>query len=172
MKFEEWLGTLLKQSPDEIRRLLDDPAAQEFLISWSLFEAKCFDGFVKIQTIESFAKRVAEQGADSPSLDRAIAHFHQRYQDAERYRQLMHGQPSSQMHTLVNKDLALFQPWERLYFLAIVAYRFRNNMFHGNKGVASWLHYSEQIRLCTATIGRFVSHAEEIRPSLPERQVA
>ena len=172
MKFDEWLGTLLKQSPHEIRRLLDDSAAQEFLIAWSLFEAKCFDGFVKIDGVESFAKRVVEQGADSPSLDLALSHFHQRYQDIERYRQLMHGQSSSKMDALIKKELALFQPWERLFFLAIVAYRFRNNMFHGNKGVVSWLHYSEQIRLCTATIGRFVSHAEEIRPSLPERQVA
>lgn len=172
MQFDEWLGKLLKQSPHEVRRLLDDSAAQQFLIAWSLFEAKCFDGFVKIDRIEAFAKRVVEQGADSPSLDHALEHFHQRYQDAERFRQLMHGQSSVIMDALVRRERALFQGWERVFFLSIVAYRFRNNMFHGNKGVASWLMFSEQIRLCTSTIGHLVSHAEEVRPTLPERQVA
>lgn len=172
MRFDEWLGALLNQSQHEIRRLLDDSAAQEFLIAWSLFEAKCFNGFVKIDRIESFAKRVAEEGADSRLLDPAISHFHQRYQDSERYQNLMHGQSSGKMVRLIAAETESFQKWERLFFLAVVAYRFRNNMFHGNKGVQSWLQYTEQIRLCTQAIAHFVSHAEAKRPSLPERQVA
>jgi hypothetical protein len=83
----------------------------------------------------------------------------------------MHGQTSPDMDALVGKQLDSFHAWERLFFLAMVAYRFRNNMFHGNKGV-QWLQYTEQIQLCTETIGHFVSHAEHMRPSLPERQVA
>jgi hypothetical protein len=84
----------------------------------------------------------------------------------------MHGQSPPKMEAMVQKQLDSFLGWERLYFLGIVAYGFRNNMFHGNKGVESWLRYTEQIRLCTDTIGHFVSHAEHRRPSLPERQVA
>jgi hypothetical protein len=172
MRFDQWLGALLNQNPQETRRLLDNPAAQEFLIAWSLFESKCFDGYVKIDRIESFAQRIIEEGADACSPGDALIHFHQRYQDNERYRQLMHGQSSPKMEALVGKPIESFQGWERFFFLAVVAYRFRNNMFHGNKGVPSWLNYAKQIQLCTTTIAHCISHAEHKRPSLPERQVA
>jgi hypothetical protein len=172
MKFERWLGALLKQSEREVQLLLSDSAALQFLIAWSLFESKCFDGFVKIDRIQKFSERVAAEGCDPDSLDAALAHLHQRYQDKELYRQLMHGQVSSRMDSLLREPLSSFSGSGKIFFLSIVAYRYRNNMFHGNKGVQSWLAYAEQIRLCTISIGHFVSHAELRRPSLPERQVA
>lgn len=58
MKFEHWLGELLGQNEFEIRRLIQDPTALHFLIGWSLFESKCFDGFVKIGKLETFAARL------------------------------------------------------------------------------------------------------------------
>jgi hypothetical protein len=172
MNFEQWLGALLNKHEAEVHRLLDDPAALRFLIAWSLFESKCFDGFVKIDRIDVFAARIVAEGFDSNSVDEELVHFHERYQDDERYRQLMHGQLSKRMDALRRHPLESFRQQDRVFFVATVAYRFRNNMFHGNKGVQSWLHYSKQIRHCTGAIGRFVSHAELRRPSLPERQVA
>jgi hypothetical protein len=172
MLFEHWLGKLLCQDEREISRLLADRTALRFLIAWSLFESKCFAGFVRIGEIEHFSKRIVAEGFDTAVTNDALAHFHNRYQCNRRYQHLMHRQACRRMDTMIQRSLDSFTPEDKAFFVTLVAYRFRNNMFHGNKGVASWLKYTDQISLCTSVIGHFVSHAEEARPSLPERDAA
>jgi hypothetical protein len=53
--FQSWLGTLVGHSEFEVRRLLEDESALHFLVAWSLFESKCFAGFVKAKQIEHYA---------------------------------------------------------------------------------------------------------------------
>ena len=36
---------------------------------------------------------------------------------------------------------------EKLVLMIYVVYRYRNNIFHGNKGIESWSHYTSQIEL-------------------------
>lgn len=43
--FARWFAELLGQSELEVERLLRDRTAIQFLITWSLFESKCFDGY-------------------------------------------------------------------------------------------------------------------------------
>lgn len=172
MRFEQWLGELLSQDQFEVRRLLQNPAALHFLIAWSLFESKCFDGYVKIDKLEAFAARLVAESYDSGLIAEAASHFHARYQDKERYRQLMHRQPCKRMDALVQRQLESVRPEDSIFIVALVLYRFRNNMFHGNKGVQSWLQFTKQILLCTDAMQGFVSHAESMRPSLREREVA
>ena len=54
--FSAWLGTLFGHSSGDIQRLLKDKAALHFLIAWSLFESKCFGGFVQAKNIKVFAQ--------------------------------------------------------------------------------------------------------------------
>ena len=122
--------------------------------------------------IQKFSERVVGEGCDPAPLDSALKHFHQRYQDQELYRHLMHGQVSKKMDTLLRQSPGSFSDQVKIFFLAIVPYRFRNNMFHGNKDVHSWLAYTDQIRHCTVSVGHFVTHAELLCPSLSERRVA
>ena len=37
----------------------------------------------------------------------------------------------------------------QLQFLVYIVFRYRNNIFHGNKGALTWLRYEEQIEKCT-----------------------
>lgn len=133
MKFAKWLRTLLQQDELEIRRLLNDQTALHFLIAWSLFESKCFSGFIKIDRIEAFARNAVADGFDSGSIRDAATHFHARYQDGDRYRQLMHSQKCPRMDALLQRKVQTFSPEESLFFVTLIVYRFRNNMFHGNK---------------------------------------
>ena len=41
--------------------------------------------------------------------------------------------------------------------LLVVVYRFRNNIFHGNKGVDSWLQYRPQIEKCTNVMQHLIT---------------
>lgn len=172
MKFERWLADLLCQNEIEVRRLLGDSAALHFLITWSLFESKCFEGYVKIGDLGKYAERVIDEAYDPAIISEAAFHFHARYQDTEPYRNLMHQQSSVKMDNLIRDDLDSLRPQDKVFMVLLVVYRFRNNIFHGNKGVRSWLHYKPQIRLCTEAMQSFVSHAEEITPSLRAAEVA
>lgn len=169
MKFEKWLGELLGQDEVEICHLFRDQTALHFLIAWSLFESKCFSGFVRINQIEKFAKKLISEGFDSTLVQDATNHFHARYKDSNLYQQLMHDQACPRMEAIVRKNIQSLNPEESLFLVALVVYRFRNNIFHGNKKVQSWLQYKEQIRLCTCAMERFVTHTEFLCPSLPER---
>ena len=59
-----------------------------------------------------------------------------------------------------------------MYSVVVVVYRFRNNMFHGNKGVASWLRYREQIALCVLAMQEFIAHAEALTPTMEVPEAA
>jgi hypothetical protein len=37
---------------------------------------------------------------------------------------------------------------DKLHLILIVVHRYRNNMFHDNKGLVSWLNYKPQISRC------------------------
>jgi hypothetical protein len=168
MTFENWLATLLGQRRTQVQLLLQDSTALQFLIAWSLFESKCFDGFVKIAGLDKFAARLASESFDPTLVLEAASHFHTRYQDRGRYEHLMHRQSCERLDALVRNDLGIAGAADVIFLVAVVAYRFRNNMFHGNKGVASWLQYKTQIQLCTEVLQHFVSHAESRLPSLRE----
>jgi len=49
---------------------------------------------------------------------------------------------------ILTKDISNLKPDEVIFFLVLVVYRYRNNIFHGNKGVESWLQFKDQIEYC------------------------
>ena len=163
--FHSWLAALFEQSEMDIRRLIDDETALQFLIAWSIFEAKCFSGFVKAAQIAGYAKR-ASPSVCQESISDAVAHFHARYQDESLFRHLMHRQDNTRLSGLIGHKLSDLTDEDRVFFLVFVIYRFRNNIFHGNKGVETWLRYREQIQYCIGAMQVLITHAEQAAPSI------
>ena len=152
---------------------LKNPTALHFLIAWSLFESKCFDGFMKLQAIDDFADRLAnKESFDVECISVAAAHFHSRYQDQALYDHLIHKKNSPRMVNLLKANLGVLSPSDKVFAVAFTVYRFRNNIFHGNKGVDSWLQFGTQIELCTRAMQVFVSHRESVAPTMKLPQVA
>lgn len=172
MAFEDWLSELFNKELGEVKRLIEDQLAIRFLIVWSIFEAKCFDGFVKSKDLEKFSNRIVAEGLDISPIDRHVNYFHVRYQDKQLYSKLMHRDKLPRLEHLLTSQSEDLIPVERVYLVAAVVYRYRNNIFHGNKGVQSWLKFGEQIGRCTEVMQCFVSHAEATRPTIPERLAA
>lgn len=166
MSFETWLATLLKVSEAEIRHLLHDQTATQFLITWSLFESKCFGGYARLEDIDTIAERLIKQGAWSGSLKPAAEHFYKRYQDKDLLRTLLYKQKCGPFLECLRKPFEVLSQQEILFLLLVTVYRYRNNIFHGNKGVKSWLLYEEQIKLCSQTMQTLISHEEKLKPSL------
>lgn len=162
--FENWLAILFDQSEPEVELLLSDKAAVQFLIAWSIFESRCFSGFVNTDKIKSYAKRLIEVENFNVSLiSEHTFYFHARYQEKELLNNLMHKDKSTEFEAIRNVDLLKLTPTQAAYFSTFVVYRFRNNIFHGNKGVRSWLDFTNQIRRCTLIMQQLISHAEAVR---------
>lgn len=157
MDFDKWFANYLHQDESQIELLLSDKTATRFLIAWSIFESKCFEGFTKINKLSNFARQLSEnRHFDSTALHKTVAHFHNRYQDKERYKNLMHDQKLEDLEKIFSKKLNELDTYETTFMLLVVIYRFRNNIFHGNKGVQSWLVYREQIDLCINAMQFFI----------------
>jgi hypothetical protein len=161
--FERWFSGVLGKPEREIHRLLNDGRAIRFLITWSMFEGRCFSDSASEEEIHQLAERITEEGFDSGQLAEALAHFHDRYQDKARLRHLMHGRKGPRLAKVLAIPLQELSPAERAFLVLFVVFRFRNNMFHGNKGVGSWLQYDEQIRLCTEAMQPVISHVEQMK---------
>jgi hypothetical protein len=155
--FDKWFASYLHQDESQVELLLRDKTAMRFLIAWSIFESKCFEGFAKINKLSNFAKQLSEsRHFDFSALHETVAHFHNRYQDKQRYKNLMHDQRSVELEEILLKKLSDLGTYDITLMLLIVIYRFRNNIFHGNKGVQSWLVYREQINLCINAMQSFI----------------
>lgn len=161
--FDDWFAAYLKQSPKQVELLLRDKAAVRFLIAWSLMETSCFRGFARGKDLENNCLRISEdEGFNSSSLMPILEHFHDRYQDEELYKQLMQRDKRPDIKTLLSRPIKTLSETERLYFLISVVYRYRNNIFHGSKGVESWLKYKPQIEHCTRVMQELITHAAQV----------
>ena len=78
----------------------------------------------------------------------------------------MHEQSSPKLAGVLSKAASAATKVERAFLTVFVVYRYRNNIFHGNKGVDSWLGYREQIDLCTEVMQSFIAHFEQDSPTL------
>ncbi len=169
--FSRWLANMLKEREIEVQRLLKDEAALQFLIAWSLFESKCFSGFLKARKIREISDGISKNTFPSEAIVRPLTHFHARYQDEGKLKNLLHDDKTppavvSEFRRCLKLSLPQMQLQDRVFTLVFVIYRYRNNMFHGNKGVGSWLQFGEQIRLCTYAMQEFVAHAESLSPTM------
>lgn len=164
--FENWFADILSQSRSQVHELLSDQTAIQFLIAWSIFESRCFAGYLKLADIETYAESCATSGFKTEQVSSHLLHFFQRYQDPNNRGRLWHQQKADRFHALVKRDVGTLSSAEWVYFAICVVYRFRNNIFHGNKGVWSWLQYADQISRCVVLMQAFISHEEAIEPRL------
>jgi len=155
--FLNWLSEYLGADEKETNKLLDNELARYFLIVWSIYEAKCFKGFVKDYKLNEFAKRMVGT-IDSNGINDSAEYFHKRYQDKKKYQNLIHGKNGNpRFDEILKKGYTNLTVEEKFFLLTFVTYRYRNNIFHGNKGISSWLRYDEQIKKCIYVLQVFIN---------------
>lgn len=171
--FASWLADVLQGCKSDVDRLLKDETALYFLIAWSLFESKCFSGFCRANNLSTFAEKAVREGFAPLKVKAHLEHFHDRYSDNKKLAHLLHDE---------TKDIAVVEEFkrclasqgsnlsdrDRVFAVVFVIFRFRNNIFHGNKRVESWLQYREQISLCTSAMQEFVAHAQQVKPAFTD----
>lgn len=130
--------------------------AKDFLILWSIFETKirsCFGNQntqINIPMIKKYVENYLDENVliHNPEIDIIYSHFKKRYtNDTNKVEALFNFVTINQIF----KDLhAKDDPTEKekIIYMGIIIYRFRNNIFHGNKEYFNWNKYREEISYC------------------------
>jgi hypothetical protein len=105
------------------------------------------------------------------AIDDTLYRFYVRYKD--------HGSPYSDWNKLCHNDYGnakgaservLNRPWnkssstDKLQFGLYVIYRFRNNIFHGNKEIIEWLGNRPQIEDCVMVLLKLTEQHDRMSP--------
>lgn len=152
-----WISQKLGCRESDIDKLYNSKTALEFLMVWSLFETHCFGTFMKKDFIEEYSKKFCSDILIE-TLDEEFIHFYKRYQNKNYYRNLKHKENFTVADNLLRKPVKDSSGEEKLSFLIYVVYRYRNNMFHGNKRLDSWLSYKTQINYCVNVMTKVIDN--------------
>jgi hypothetical protein len=159
-EFAEWMAKTLAMSKHDAGSLLENKQAFHFLIAWSLFETRCFETRLAFNKLKGFSNMVADRHPlVSELLSCHALHFHNRYKNGSLLKGLTNtdNQALRDLTNLVKKPFDRLCPSEIVFLVVAVVYRFRNNMFHGNKSVDTWWQYGEEMKLCIHSMQVLVS---------------
>jgi hypothetical protein len=132
---------------EQIEKLLSTETATDFLLIWSIFEAKCFEGRCTGDKIKKCDYRFKYKNLATTFYEK-VEEFHKRYQNKTSWKNLYYKNENSYFKDIKNKKCEELDEIEKYKFGLYVIFRFRNNIFHGNKKIKSWLKYDPQIRNC------------------------
>ena len=157
---KNWLAKHYNTSIQHIDNLLKDEKATSYLLIWSVFEQEIFDGYMRIKDIKSVSVEFAKYSSVL-GVDNIAEKFHIRYQNHNNYKHLIHDQDYAYFKAIIDKSFADISQIEILEMLFFIVYRYRNNIFHGNKKVLAWTQYTEQIEDCLAFITKILDLNEK-----------
>ncbi|QZN76189.1 hypothetical protein [Paenibacillus sp. DR312] len=164
MEIEQWVKNKLKCRREDMEMLFKSKTARNFLIIWNIFEIELFNKYCTLALLGDVASKLS-RSERIDELQGAIEYFHERYYgDKEKYRHLKNNQRPVEVPDKVASSLfSDCSIEEKIHFLLFVLFRYRNNMFHGNKGLHTWLQYDKQIQSCTKTMCIIIDMYEEFR---------
>jgi len=150
-----WIAKYDEVRAEEVESYFQNANVTGFLIIWTIFEQKKFGGLVKYNSLKSLLP------FDTSSLSEQIAHFHDRYKCPKLYDNLKQSDSKPEIDDIIKKSIGELTQQDKCLFLLYVVYRYRNNIFHGNKGVNSWAQYTTEIQYCVDVMRTILS------PDLP-----
>ncbi|BFT30965.1 hypothetical protein D210916BOD24_21410 [Alteromonas sp. D210916BOD_24] len=115
---------------------VDRSAIELFTLTWSIFESKKLDRNASIPKIE---EKLAEIEIDEVFFEDTLDYFKRRYfpngQESYHFEYLNIKRPETKIKIENALKGEISDPKELLLICLIIIYRFRNNLFHGEKWV-------------------------------------
>ena len=111
-------------------------------------EQRVFDGFMEGKKIVPVYELLGEY-FDEMNADEKARYCHLRYQDSEKYRRLTDSRKYKPMEEVLAKKFSELTNVEKMIVMMTTVFRYRNNIFHGNKAIGNWNRYSQEIEYCT-----------------------
>lgn len=157
-----------------LKTLLTNETATAFFLVWPIMERELFGknfiasndprSLCKSNHIKTFSfcnshlySKLKPHGQDRTSFDYVAEKFHSRYQDDKIYKKLLNckvgrtakiGDEKNDFDLILDESFSKLTDQQKMYLLLFVTYRYRNNIFHGNKHISEWIDFSDQIENC------------------------
>ena len=158
----KWLSDYFEYDKpfDEV---LKDEKVTSFLLIWPIFEQKLFKEFATEKDICKVADKLG-LNYNKYGVEEIVKYFYDRYQDSKKRKHLMHKSKAPFFINILEKDYNVMSDKEKTELLLYVVFRYRNNIFHGNKGIKSWTQYSKEINYCmTVMMNLLDSISKEVK---------
>ena len=182
--------TACQEDIEVVETLLKNEKATAFFLVWPIMERKLFRGEVTISSdprkkdkpnhIKNFSKdnanlyqrlRIKLDGVESTNFDSVASYFHNRFRCDAKYKKLFHCRKGrtekipndKHFYDLIldKEDFSTLSDEDKLCLLLIVTFRYRNNIFHGNKHIEDWLDFSKQIEYCVEFMMQLIDAYKE-----------
>lgn len=154
-------------SGESIDLIWDNKDVLFFLCIWSVFEPafskKCY---LKFQNLEALSKKYSHL-SDLDDISNLSRYFHARYHGHnERLLKLAHldeyERISPEVRNIVEERYDILNGQQKMLLLLYVVYRYRNNIFHGNKSITQWECFGEQINYCIQFMIKMIDNKKPI----------
>lgn len=153
-----WISEHSGQTTDEIMRIVKNEHLYKFLLAWSVMERVAFSRNCSHSNIRESASLLGNHYKEL-DCEAIFKHFFDRYQDKQKLINLNgnsnRGNLFSDICNILRSNQSEIGDAEKLLLLLYIAYRFRNNIFHGNKEVEDWLMSQTEINMCTRFIMKY-----------------
>ena len=143
-----WLAQQFNTNDWNIKDMLKTQNATVYLLIWPIMEQSVFDGFMKGKSIDPMAVKLGPY-FDEMMAENKAQYFYNRYQDAEKYRRLTDSKKYESMERVLHTDYTKLSSEDKFILMMTTVFRYRNNIFHGNKAIGEWNKYSREIEYCT-----------------------
>jgi hypothetical protein len=143
-----------------------DPSLEivkQFLLVLPIIELELFNGEYETENIPTIAENKQNLFKNIEWAEDYAKYFFERYQDARLYDELIttvvKGKPELQDWGEFREIITKFKckdlnEKQKLTILLFVVFRYRKNIFHGDKLIETWHKYAEQIKKCLNFIVR------------------
>jgi len=157
MMSEEWLAARAPGFSE--LPAADRSAIMDFVLLWSLFEAKVMDNFARPEAMRGKVEQwTREGGLQAEAHEPAIRYFQARYFGEHGFTRAFDqlNLRNSDFPELVRSVLSgeVAEPRNRVLALLIIIWRLRNNLFHGMKWAYELRDQRENFRHANATLMR------------------
>ncbi|MEF8718057.1 MAG: hypothetical protein V5B44_10130 [Candidatus Accumulibacter necessarius] len=149
---QAWARVSLREAPQLQPATLEVVSGFTFL--WNFFEGVTCNGSVSVQKLGQVAERMASSPAlANDSVEHCLSFYRFRYLNGDQLQERFYGLNfrTNDRHELVEAVLRGTESGlnTKLHALLIIAYRIRNNMFHGLKSVHIWDDQAQNISEAT-----------------------
>ena len=165
---QTWARNSLREAPQLLPATLDVVSGFAFL--WNFFEGVTCNGRVSIPSLGQIAERMTNSPVlATDSVEHSLSFYRFRYLNGNQMQKRFEGlnfRPNDRQElveaVLRGTELGLSA---KLHALLIIAYRIRNNMFHGLKSVHVWddqaQNISEASRILSIALESLNTHIVE-----------
>ena len=166
----KWLANRWDVPPGYVDEFFEMQASTYFLLVWPIFEQKVCDGFMETGKMRNIAMKFTDC-YDELAIDDILRRFYDRYKDRNLPEsnwaslcQNDHWEAKSTSERVLNQPWNKSKPTDKLQFGLYVIYRFRNNIFHGNKKIFEWLQNRPQIEDCVMVLLKLTEQYDRMSP--------